>query len=70
MAEVLEALRARARQRRPRLVLPETADARIAAARRALEADGLADVLWVESPAEDPRYDDVAALVLEPLRQP
>jgi phosphate acetyltransferase len=68
MAEVLEALRARARQRRPRLVLPETADARIVAARRALEADGLAEVVWVESPAADPRYDDVAALVFERRR--
>ena len=68
MAEVLEALRARARQRRPRLVLPETADARIVAARRALESDGLAEVVWVESPAADPRYDDVAALVFERRR--
>lgn len=65
MAEVLEELRARATQRRARLVLPETEDLRIRDARRALEADGLAEVIWVEEPARDPRFDDVAALVLE-----
>jgi len=64
MSEVLEDLRARARQRAARVVLPETGDARIVAARRALEDEGLAEVIWVEAPAEDPRFDDVAAHLL------
>ena len=70
MADVLEDLRARAKQRRARLVLPETDDERVVAARRALEADGLAEVVWVPDPSADPRFDDVAALVHERRKPP
>ncbi|MGC6488049.1 MAG: phosphate acyltransferase [Planctomycetota bacterium] len=65
MPSVLDDLRARAARRRARLVLPETGDGRVAEARRALEREGLADVVWVEAPGSDPRFDEVAALVLE-----
>ena len=65
MAEVLEDLRARAKQRRARLVLPETDDERVVAARLAIEAAGLAEVVWVQDPTADPRFDEVAALVHE-----
>lgn len=65
MADVLEELRARAKQRRAQLVLPETDDERVVAARRAVEAEGLAEVVWVPDPSADPRFDEVAALVHE-----
>ncbi len=65
MAEVLADLRARAGARRARLVLPETGDARVIEARRRIEDQGLAEVVWVEEPARDPRLDAVAALVHE-----
>ena len=63
MTDVLQALRDRAERRQARLVLPETADERVTAARRAIEAQGLAEVIWVEVPERDPRFDEVAALV-------
>ncbi len=65
MTDVLDELRARARRRKARIVLPETADERVAAAREQLSADELCDVVWVEDPASDPRLDAVTALVLE-----
>ena len=63
MSDVLEELRARASRRQARIVLPETADARVAAARDRIVAEGLGEVVWVDDPAADPRLDDVAGLV-------
>ncbi|HEB54050.1 MAG TPA: phosphate acetyltransferase [bacterium] len=63
MSEVLTELRKRCRARRPRLVLPETRDERTVAARAAIERDGLCELVWVEEPRDDPRFDDVAAHV-------
>jgi len=58
---VLQRLRNRARARKARIVLPEINDPRTAEARRLLEQDGLAQVLWVEDPAAHPRFSEVAA---------
>lgn len=63
MTDVLSSLRARARARRARIVLPETGDPRTAAARDLLERDRLCEVVWIEDPARDPRLPDVAALL-------
>ncbi len=63
MTNVLDHLRNRARQRKARIVLPETADPRTAAARDQLERDGLCEVIWVEHPRRDPRFNDVASLL-------
>lgn len=63
MSDVLDRLRERARARRARIVLPETADPRTVAARALLERDGLCEVVWVDDPRRDARYDDVAALL-------
>lgn len=63
MIDVLDSLRARARSRRARIVLPETGDPRTVAARDLLERDRLCEVVWVEDPARDPRLPDVAALL-------
>jgi len=65
MADVIDDLRARAKRRGARVVLPETGDARVDAARRVIEADELAEVVWVEAPEQDRRLDEVAALVFE-----
>lgn len=65
MSDRLAELHDRARARRARVVLPETSDERTAAARRTLERDGLAEVVWVEDPARDPRRDAVARLLHE-----
>jgi len=65
MTDVLERLRALARKQPPRVVLPETRDERIIAARSLLEAAGLATVVWVEQPAADPRLPQVADLLLQ-----
>jgi len=65
MTDVLEQLRERARRRRARIVLPETQDERTVAARAQLEADGLAEVVWIDDPRNDPRFDEVAAHVFE-----
>lgn len=65
MTDFLAELRERARRRRARIVLPETSDARTAAARDLLLRDGLCDVVWVEEPLRDPRLPEVAALLLE-----
>lgn len=61
MPDVLETLAERARRRRARIVLPETADPRTVAARERLERDGLCEVVWVDDPRTDPRLPDVAA---------
>lgn len=63
MTNVLDQLRERARQRKARIVLPETADPRTVDARAQLERDGLCEVVWVEHPRRDARFDDVAALL-------
>ena len=55
MIDVLTSLRERARTRRARIVLPETADPRTVQARALLERDRLCDVVWVDDPARDPR---------------
>lgn len=65
MTDVLASLRERARQRRARIVLPETADPRTRAARDLLERDHLCDVVWVDDPATDPRLPEVARLLHE-----
>jgi len=65
VSRVLAELHRRAAEQRPRIVLPETDDERIAAARTELERLGLAEVVWVPDPASDPRYDEVVAHVLE-----
>lgn len=65
MAHVIEELRVRARSRGARIVLPETSDDRVVAARAIIEEQGLAEVVWVEAPERDPRFDEVAALVHE-----
>jgi phosphate acetyltransferase len=57
----VQSLRARARLLRRRIVLPEVGDPRMQQARDVLTSEGLADVVWVESPACDPRLPDVAA---------
>ena len=48
MAHVIEELRVRARARGARIVLPETSDDRVVAARAIIEEQGLAEVVWVE----------------------
>ena len=63
MSDVLAALRDRARARRARIVLPETADPRTVAARDLLERDGLCEVIWVDDPGRDPRLPEVARLL-------
>ncbi len=61
-------LRARARELRRRVVLPEVDDPRIQAARAVLERDGLAHVIWVESPPDHPRFEDAARRLHERMR--
>ncbi|MCK5944580.1 MAG: hypothetical protein KAI24_21510, partial [Planctomycetes bacterium] len=65
MTDVLDQLRERARQRRARIVLPETSDERVAAAREVIERERLGEVVWVEQPRAHPRFDAVAAHVLD-----
>ena len=64
MSDVLDQLRARARQRNARIVLPETHDQRSHSAREQIEQLGLGQVIWVPDPATDARFDEVAAHVL------
>ena len=59
MPAVLESIQNRARARRRRIVLPEVNEPRTSRARRTLEEEGLADVVWVEDPTVDPRFDQV-----------
>lgn len=63
MPSVLDRLRDRARARRARIVLPETQDPRTVAARQILERERLCEVVWVDDPRRDPRFDEVAALL-------
>ena len=63
MSTVLDTLRDRARTRRARIVLPETADPRTLEAKQLLERDRLCEIVWVEDPRKDPRLPDVAALI-------
>ena len=49
-------------------MLPEADDPRIQAARRRLEEEDLAEVVWVEDPIRDPRLAEVARHVLERRR--
>lgn len=60
---VLQRLRNVARARHARIVLPEVHDARTLEARRILEADGLAEVVWVEDPSAHPQFHAVAELI-------
>ena len=60
MIEVLHQLRDRAQKRRARIVLPETHDVRVIAARAQIEEDQLLEVIWIENPADDARFEDVA----------
>jgi phosphate acetyltransferase len=59
-SKVLQRLRSLAAARRARIVLPETGDPRMVEARSLLGQTGWAQVLWIEDPAADPRYQDVA----------
>lgn len=68
MGDVLSRLRDRARVRRARIVLPETADPRTVRARESLTRDGLCEVVWIEDPTRDPRLPDVAKLLHERRR--
>jgi len=63
MSSVLDSLHERARRRRARIVLPETADPRTQEARRLLEANGLCEVVWVDDPRRDARLPEVAKLL-------
>ena len=53
---------ARARERRGRIVLPETADERIVDAARRMKAEGLAEPILPGDPEADPRIDHYASL--------
>jgi len=64
MTDVLAQLRERAKQRNARIVLPETGDARTVAARQQIEQEDLGQVVWIEDPGEDPRFDDIVAHIL------
>jgi phosphate acetyltransferase len=55
----------RARQRRGRIVLPETGDERIVEAARRLEAEGIAEAI-LPDPAASPRLEAYAALYPNP----
>ncbi|MEI6130094.1 MAG: phosphate acyltransferase [Planctomycetota bacterium] len=65
MPHVLTRLREYVKQRCARLVLPEVHDSRTKAARVLLERDGLATVIWIEDPAADPRFGEVAQHILQ-----
>ncbi|GAB4136697.1 MAG: phosphate acetyltransferase [Planctomycetota bacterium] len=65
MTPLLDRLRAAARERMRRIVLPEVEDPRTIEARGMLETEGLAQVVWVEEPSAHPRFSDVAALIHE-----
>lgn len=60
---VLQRLRNVARARHARIVLPEVHDQRTVEARRILESDGLARVVWVEDPTSHPQFHAVAELI-------
>lgn len=60
---ILLRLRNLARARCARIVLPEVQDPRTQEARKLLESDGLAKVVWVEDPAKHPAFGAVAELI-------
>lgn len=64
MSDVLDQLRNRSKQRNARIVLPETGDERSRAAREQIEREGLGQVVWVDDPQSDSRFDEVTAHVL------
>jgi phosphate acetyltransferase len=66
MSPILERLLQRARERPRRIVLPETGDARIVAAARILEDEGLAIPILPRDPREDPRTPHYASLYPNP----
>lgn len=62
---VLAAVRERVRAGGPfRVVLPEVDDARTVEACALLQGEELAEVDWIEEPADDPRFDQVTAHIL------
>lgn len=66
MNPILDRLMERARARPRRIVLPETGDARIVAAARRLEQEGLAIPVLPPDPREDPRTAHYAAFYPNP----
>ncbi len=60
--DILERLFERARERRGRIVLPETGDERIVEAARRLRELALAEPILPADPQSDPRLDEYAAL--------
>lgn len=60
--DFLERLFDAARERRGRIVLPETGDERIVEAARRLRDEGLAEPILPGPPQDDPRLDEYAAL--------
>ncbi|MHC5064613.1 MAG: phosphate acyltransferase, partial [Planctomycetota bacterium] len=56
MNPVEERILARATQLAKRIALPEVLDHRVVEARRRLEDEGIAEVVWIEDPTTDPRY--------------
>lgn len=68
-APVVERLRAAARRLRRRVVLPEIElDERVADAAAQLEEQGLCEVVRVGEPRAHPRFGDVAATILDHLK--
>ena len=59
---ILDRLFERARQRRGRIVLPETSDERIVEAARRMKAEQIAEPILPGDPQADPRIDAYAAL--------
>jgi phosphate acetyltransferase len=65
---VLDRLRAAAKQRRARIVLPEVSDERVVAARALLQREGWAEPVWIEDPEADPRFAQVVTHLHERRR--
>ncbi len=61
----LQRLREWARTHRSRIALPEVGDRRICQAREYLQREGLLDVVWVEDPKADSRFEEVASHIHE-----
>ncbi|MGI9303804.1 MAG: phosphate acyltransferase, partial [Gammaproteobacteria bacterium] len=59
LPRILQNLHARASERGARIVLPETADSRVWQARSELEDRRLAEVVWIDDPARNNRFDEV-----------
>ena len=62
---VLERLRELARTNPRRIAMPEVGDRRIRQAREHLQQEGLLDVVWVEDPNADSRFEEVTAHIYE-----